>query len=156
MTQDLYGLDEEGLDGRPFADINVTPLVDVMLVLLVVFMMAAPLMSQGVPIDLPKGTGTPIGRPAKPLVVSLARDGSVYLRDERLTLGDLAARLKAVRADEGDAVVYVRADRGVAYGDVMDVVGRVGEGGYERVSLLEEKRADLPNSENRYLLNFMC
>ena len=138
MTPDLYGLDEDGLDGRPFADINVTPLVDVMLVLLVVFMMAAPLMVQGVPIDLPKGAGTPIGRPAKPLVVSLARDGGVYLRDERLTLGELAARLKAVRADEGEAVVYVRADRRVAYGEVMDVVGRVGEGGYERVSLLEK------------------
>ena len=140
VAPDLGGDDDE-LDERPFADINVTPFVDVMLVLLVVFMMAAPLMMQGVPIDLPRSGGTSLGSPAKPLVVSLTREGTLRLRDETTTLAALPARVTSLRAAEGDVIVYVRADRGVAYGDVMDVIGRLGAGGFSRVSLLSQPPA---------------
>lgn len=135
---DLHGAEPEELDERPFAEINVTPLVDVMLVLLVIFMMAAPLMMQGVPVELPRSGGASLGSPARPLVVSLSRDGALHLRDETMSLGDLPARLKSLREAEGDAIVYVRADRSIAYGDVMDVIGRFGAGGFSRVSLLSQ------------------
>ena len=136
VAPDLHATDEDELDERPFAEINVTPLVDVMLVLLVIFMMAAPLMMQGVRIDLPKSGGTSLGSPAKPLVVSMSRDGGLRLRDEATTLDALETRARSLRAAEGDAVVYVRADRGVAYGDVMNVIGRLGTGGFSHISLL--------------------
>ena len=112
--------------------------MDVVLVLLVIFMMAAPLMLQGVPIELPKSGGASLGSPATPLIVSLSRDGALHLRNETMTLEVLTARLTSLRASEGDVIVYVRADRAVAYGDVVDVIGRLGAGGFSRVSLLSQ------------------
>ncbi len=135
------GADEDDLDGRPFAEINVTPLVDVVLVLLVIFMMAAPLMMQGVKIELPRSGGASLGAPATPLIVALSRDGALHLRNETLSLDDLPARLKSLRASEGDVLVYVKADRAVAYGDVMAVIGHFGAGGFSRVSLLSQPEA---------------
>jgi biopolymer transport protein TolR len=126
--------DRDGL----VAEINVTPLVDVMLVLLIVFMVAAPLMVHGVPVELPKAGGTALGRPSRPLIVSLTRSGALYLRDEKIGDAEFADRLRALRASEGDTLAYVRADRGIPYGAVMDVIGRVGEGGFSRVSLLTQ------------------
>ena len=117
------------------AEINVTPMVDVMLVLLIIFMVAAPLMVQGVPLDLPRTSAARLAKVHKPMVVSLAPDGALYIRDERVERTNLVNRLMALRRDEGDSVVYVRADRKIPYGDVMEVLGRVGETGYQRVSL---------------------
>jgi biopolymer transport protein TolR len=123
---------------RPMAEINVTPMVDVMLVLLIIFMVAAPLMVQGVPLDLPRTSAAKLAKVRKPMVVSLAPDGALYIRDERVERGNLVNRLMALRHDEGDSVVYVRADRKIPYGDVMEILGRVGETGYQRVSLLSQ------------------
>jgi len=131
---------------RPMAEINVTPMVDVMLVLLIIFMVAAPLMVQGVPLDLPRTSATKIAKVRKPMVVSLAPDGALYIRDERVERSNLVNRLMALRHDEGDSVVYVRADRKIPYGDVMEVLGRVGETGYQRVSLLSQPGAQLPGA----------
>jgi biopolymer transport protein TolR len=128
---------DEGEAYKPLAEINVTPFVDVMLVLLIVFMVAAPLMVQGVPVDLPKTSATKLEKVRKPMVVTLAPDG-LYIRDEQIAPGSLVDRLSAMRAQEGDTVVYVRADREIPYGDVMEILGRVGEGGYQRVSLLSQ------------------
>jgi biopolymer transport protein TolR len=128
---------DEGEAYKPLAEINVTPFVDVMLVLLIVFMVAAPLMVQGVPVDLPKTSATKLEKVRKPMVVTLAPDG-LYIRDEPVAPGRLVDRLSAMRAEEGDTVVYVRADRQIPYGDVMEILGRVGEGGYQRVSLLSQ------------------
>lgn len=130
--------DEEGEEYKPLAEINVTPFVDVMLVLLIVFMVAAPLMVQGVPLDLPKTSASKLAKIRKPMVVSLAADGALYIRDERVDRSTLVSRLMALRSDEGDSVVYVRADRKIPYGDVMEILGRVGETGYQRVSLLSQ------------------
>ena len=125
-----------GDDYRPMSEINITPMVDVMLVLLVIFMVAAPLMVAGVPVDLPKTTASKLAQPKKPMVVTLDGDGNLFIRDEQVTRATLVPRLMQLKAAEGDTVVYVRADRKNAYGDVMELLGRVGEVGYQRLSLL--------------------
>jgi biopolymer transport protein TolR len=130
--------DDEMEDYKPMAEINVTPFVDVMLVLLIVFMVAAPLMVQGVPVDLPKTSATKLEKVRKPMVVTLAPDGAIYIRDEQIDRSTLVNRLIALRSQEGDTVVYVRADRKIPYGEVMEILGRVGETGYQRVSLLSQ------------------
>jgi biopolymer transport protein TolR len=130
--------DDDGNSYKPLAEINVTPFVDVMLVLLIIFMVAAPLMVQGVPLELPKTAASKIGAQKKPMVVSLAPDGKLYIRDEQVTRETLVSRLEQIKTQEGDTVVYVRADRKIPYGDVMELLGRVGESGYARVSLLSQ------------------
>ena len=123
-------------DYKPMSEITITPMVDVMLVLLVIFMVAAPLMVAGVPVDLPKTSASKLAQPKKPMVVTLAGDGNLYIRDEQVTRATLVPRLQQLRAAEGDTVVYVRADKKNPYGEVMEILGRVGEVGYQRISLL--------------------
>jgi biopolymer transport protein TolR len=131
--------DEESY--KPLAEINITPFVDVMLVLLVIFMVAAPLMVAGVPVDLPKTSATRMAQTKKPMVVTLAADGMLQIREERIERAALVPRLLQLKAEEGDTVVYVRADKSIPYGQVMEVLGRVGEVGYQRVSLLAQPLA---------------
>jgi biopolymer transport protein TolR len=131
--------DDDGATYRPVAEINITPFVDVMLVLLIIFMVAAPLMVSGVPVELPKTSAAKVGQTTKPMVVTLTSDGRLQIRDEFVIRDGLVPRLRQIRAAEGDAVVYVRADKKNAYGDVMEILGRVGEGGYGRVSLLSQQ-----------------
>jgi biopolymer transport protein TolR len=123
---------------RPISEINITPMVDVMLVLLIIFMITAPLLVAGVPVELPNTSAARISQPQKPMIVSLASDGSLFIREEQVNRDSLVPRLQALRAAEGDAVVYVRADKKSAYGEVMDLLGRVGQSGYARVSLLSQ------------------
>lgn len=130
--------DQEDSGYRPMAEINITPFVDVMLVLLIIFMVAAPLLIQGVPVDLPSTSAGKLAQTKKPMVVTLNGQGQLYIRDEEVARQALVSRLAQIRAAEGDTVVYVRADRAVAYGDVMEILGRVGESGYARVSLLSK------------------
>ena len=133
--------DDDGEDGgayRPVTDINITPMVDVMLVLLIIFMVAAPLMVAGVPVDLPKTSAVKLGQPQKPMVVTLTPEGTLQVREEFIPRAQMVERLRALRAAEGDVVVYVRADKKQAYGEVMEVLGKVGEAGYGRVSLLAQ------------------
>jgi biopolymer transport protein ExbD len=134
-TQDVE--DENG-QYRPMAEINITPFVDVMLVLLVIFMVAAPLMVAGVPVDLPQTSATRLSQPKKPMVVTLTPDGHYQIREEIIERAQLVSRLLALKAEEGDTVVYVRADRKAGYGEVMELLGRVGESGYQRISLLTQ------------------
>jgi biopolymer transport protein TolR len=123
---------------KPVAEINITPFVDVMLVLLIIFMVAAPLMVAGVPVDLPKTSAVKLGETKKPMVVTLTPDGTLQIRDEFIPREQVTRRLLEIRAAEGDTVVYVRADKKHAYGEVMEILGRVGEAGYGRVSLLAQ------------------
>ena len=132
-----YGDDDEGAY-KPIADINITPMVDVMLVLLIIFMVAAPLMVAGVPVELPKTSAVKLGQTKKPMVVTLTNEGALQIREEFIPRADIVTRLMTIRAAEGDTVVYVRADKKHAYGDVMEILGRVGEAGYGRVSLLAQ------------------
>ncbi len=134
--------DAEEDNYRPIAEINITPMVDVMLVLLIIFMITAPLLVAGVPVELPNTSAARISQPKKPMIVSLAADGSLFVREEQVSRETLVPRLRALRATEGDLVVYVRADKSSAYGEVMDLLGRVGESGYARVSLLSQPKAN--------------
>ncbi len=124
------------LQVKLMADINVTPMVDVMLVLLVIFMVTAPLLVAGMPVELPKTTAQPIAQTKKPVVVTIAADGSLAIRDERVDAASLVPRLTDLRTSQGDAVVYVRADKKIAYGDVMELLSRISASGYQRISLL--------------------
>jgi biopolymer transport protein TolR len=132
----------ESEDGgyRPMAEINITPMVDVMLVLLVIFMVTAPLMMAGVPLELPRTSAARVSTPKKPMVVSLAADGSLYIRDEQTSKDSFVSRLASLKTAEGDTVVYVRADKARPYGEVMEVLGKVGESGFGRVSLLSQSK----------------
>jgi TolR protein len=133
------GFDSDEFGGyRPLSDINVTPLVDVMLVLLIIFMVAAPLMMVGVPLQLPKTSAAKVTPPKEPLVVSIDKDGKLFIRKDPVEEGDLVARLATVKASEPNAVVYVRGDKALEYGRVMQVMGLVGEAGFGKVSLVAE------------------
>jgi biopolymer transport protein ExbD len=125
---------------KPMAEINITPMVDVMLVLLVIFMVTAPLLVAGVPVELPHTSAARVSQLRKPMIVSLAADGSLYIRDEQVGKDGLVPRLITLRAQEGDTIVYVRADKKSVYGEVMDILGKVGESGYGRVSLLSQPK----------------
>ena len=123
---------------RPLADINVTPFVDVMLVLLIIFMVAAPLMMVGVPIDLPRTSAAKISQPRQPVIVSINKEGKVFVGEQEAPAAELPARLADLRIKDPNATVYVRGDRAIPYGRVMEVMGQVGQAGFARVSLIAE------------------
>jgi biopolymer transport protein TolR len=128
---------DDGLD--PVAEINVTPFVDVMLVLLIIFMVTAPLMLAGVHVNLPQSAARQ-NPPQKPLVVSIAADGALSIRSDTVTREAFIERLVALRSTEGDSVAYIRADKTISYGTVMEVLGDVASAGYGRISLLSERK----------------
>lgn len=132
----------------PMAEINVTPMVDVMLVLLIIFMVAAPLMMAGVPLQLPKTAAPRLARPQQPIILSLDRNGHAFLGQDPVADDALSARLHelAQGASSGtpSPVIYVRADRGLPYGQVMQVMGEIAAAGFSRVSLLAEQAPASP------------
>ena len=121
---------------RPMSDINVTPMVDVMLVLLVIFMVTAPLLTVGVPVDLPKSAAPNLRGSDEPLVVSLNSKGQVYLMEAEVRLAELAPRLSAISKGAADRRIFIRADKSVNYGQVMEVMGLISAGGFTKVSLV--------------------
>jgi biopolymer transport protein TolR len=125
---------------RPMADINVTPFVDVMLVLLVVFMVTAPLMTVAVPIDLPKTQAKSLNQDKEPLVVAIDVSGNIYLQDKQIKLEDLTAKLKAITGANPDTRIFVRGDKNLTYGRIMEVMGNISSAGFNKVALV----GDLP------------
>ena len=147
MAMHLPDGEPEGGGYPPIADINVTPFIDVMLVLLIIFMVAAPLMTVGVPVQLPRTHAAKTSPPKAPAVVSIARDGGVFLGEELLGDTDSAvaavrARMARLAAEDPAATVHVRADRDMAYGRVMAVMGEISAAGIARVSLIAEGGQD--------------
>lgn len=122
----------------PMSDINVTPLVDVMLVLLVVFMITAPLLTVGVPVDLPKTNASQMVGQDEPLVISVNAKGKVFLQETKITLDQLVPRLEAITQNNKDTRIFVRGDRAIAYGQVMEVMGTVNLAGFNRVALVTQ------------------
>jgi biopolymer transport protein TolR len=123
------------------SEINVTPMVDVMLVLLIIFMVSAPLLTVGVPIDLPQTQATSLNQTDKePIAVSVNNDGKVFVRDTEIELDELVPKLKAMTEARGgkDERIYVRGDKTVNYGTVMKVMGRLSTAGFRRVALVTE------------------
>ena len=121
------------------SDINVTPFVDVMLVLLIVFMVSAPLLTVGVPIELPQSQAKALSQDNEPLTVSVNVDGKVYLQDKEIQVEDLIPKLKAISEARNGSLndqIYVRGDKKVDYGTMMKVMGRLSAAGYHKVSLV--------------------
>jgi len=123
---------------RPVSDINVTPLVDVMLVLLVVFMVTAPMMTVAVPVDLPKTQAHTLQQDKEPLVVSIDANGRVFLQDKMMKDNELVPKLKAITGANPEARIFVRGDKRLAYGRIMEIMGSVSSAGYKRVALVAE------------------
>ena len=139
LSPDSFDSSDDNL--MPMAEINVTPFVDVMLVLLIVFMVTAPLMLAGVPVKLPETAAARQNPPERPLVVTLAADGGLYIRNEAVARETFISRLTELLRSEGDSIAYVRADKAIAYGEVMAVLGEVSTAGYSRISLLSERKS---------------
>ena len=123
---------------QPLAEINVTPMVDVMLVLLVIFMVTAPLLTVGVPLDLPKTQAAAITDRKPPVILSLNRIGEVFIGDERIDPGNLAQRLSGLAAEDPTRIVYVRGDQTISYAQLMEALGMVNRAGFAKVSLIAE------------------
>lgn len=123
------------------AEINVTPFVDVMLVLLIVFMVAAPLLTAGVPIDLPDSAAKPIqDEDNKPIEISISKDDKVYIGETEVQMTRLVPLLSAMTEGQLDRRIYIRADQGLDYGSVMSVIGAVNGAGFNKVALISENK----------------
>lgn len=125
-------------DTEPMGEINVTPLVDVMLVLLIIFMVTAPLLTQGVDVDLPDAASPPMQQNIEPLLVSIGRKGDIYLQKSPITLEQLAPRIKAIREQKKDLPVFIRGDAKTPYEDVARVMSVLSAAGIEKVGLVTE------------------
>ncbi len=123
---------------RQRAAINVTPFVDVMLVLLIVFMVTAPLLTAGVQVDLPESAAPGLPGRDEPLAVTVTRDGEIFLEDTAVALEALVPRLLAITEENRDARIFVRGDRALTYGRIMAVLGTINRAGFTRVALVSE------------------
>lgn len=123
---------------RPMAEINVTPFVDVMLVLLIVFMVSAPLMTVGVPVDLPKAQAGAIQEKTEPLVISVDKKGKIFIQETDVPPHKLVAKLRAITNNKQDTRIFVRGDRAINYGKVMEIMGMVNQAGFTKVALVTE------------------
>ncbi|MDI3470683.1 MAG: Tol biopolymer transport system, TolR protein [Pseudolabrys sp.] len=137
----MIGRRRRGGRRNVMSEINVTPMVDVMLVLLIIFMVSAPLLTVGVPIDLPQSQATSLGQDKEPLTLSVNEKGQIFLQNSEIKLDDLVPKLKAVADARGgvDARIYVRGDKKVDYGTMMQVMGRLSAAGFHRVALVTEQ-----------------
>ncbi len=124
----------------PMSEINVTPMVDVMLVLLIVFMVTAPLLTVGVQIDLPKTKAKILQGQDEPLAITIDAQGQVYLQDTEIDIEGLVPRLHAITANNPDVRIFVRGDASVDYGRVMEVMGTVNAAGYKKVALVTQQQ----------------
>ena len=129
-------------DATTISQINVTPLVDVMLVLLVIFMVTAPIIQQGVQVNLPQAKAGAIPGTEELLVVTIAKNGKVYLNDNPMTLPELGIKLRAIRKLQADKQVYLRADQDVRYGLVMKAVAEIKQAGIERLGMVTRPSSD--------------
>ncbi|MGC6475722.1 MAG: protein TolR [Parvibaculales bacterium] len=123
---------------RPMSEINVTPMVDVMLVLLIVFMVAAPLLTVGVPVNLPQAGAESLSGDDEPLAITIQADGQVFVQDTLISADELIPRLRAIMGEGYDQRIYVRGDEQVAYGRVADIMARINRAGFARVALVTE------------------
>jgi len=129
---------DDEFGAAPLSEINVTPLVDVMLVLLIIFMVAAPLMTVGVPVQLPKTAAPKASRPEQPIVISIDEKGQPFLDREALAPEAIMPRLKALSRSDPARVVLVRGDKAVSYGRIIEIMGQINAAGFSKVSLIAQ------------------
>ena len=128
----------KGKKYRPVSEINVTPFVDVMLVLLIIFMVTAPLLAVGVPVDLPKTKASQISSDEPPLVISLQNSGKIFLQEVEIKPDQIIPRLIAIQKANPNLRIFVRGDRLVAYGKVIELMGRIQSAGFDKVALVAQ------------------
>jgi len=133
-----------GRRSRPMSEINVTPFVDVMLVLLIIFMVTAPLLTAGVPIDLPQTRARLLGQDREPLAVSIDNAGKVFLQNTEIPVEELVPKLMAISENGYNQRIFVRGDRTVDYGKVMEVMGLLNSAGFTRIGLVTESQRRQP------------
>ena len=124
---------------RPMAEINVTPLVDVMLVLLIVFMITAPMITSGVNVNLPQANAKPVNSDAKPITITVNAQDQIYLQNSQVQLSNLVATLQQISQNNNDQRVFVRGDKDVSYGDMLQVMATITQGGFTKVALLAQQ-----------------
>ena len=129
---------DSGGDVPPMADMNVTPLVDVMLVLLIVFMVAAPLMAVGVPVDLPKAQAKQLNDQKPPIAVSIDANGNFFIDQKAVSSDDLLGELSTSAENDKERRIHVRGDRNVSYGKVIEAMGKINSAGFTKVALVSE------------------
>lgn len=127
-----------GRRGRPMSEINVTPFVDVMLVLLIVFMVTAPLLTVGVPVDLPQTRAKQLGEDREPLAVTIDNGGKIFLQNTPIAADDLVPKLMAISNNGYNQRIFVRGDKAVDYGKVMQVMGLLNSAGFTRIGLVTD------------------
>ena len=134
--------------GAPMSEINVTPFVDVMLVLLIIFMVAAPLLTVGVPLELPETEANPLPQEQEaPLTINIASDGTIFLQKTPIAYEELSLRLPGIRQERDDDQVYLRADGGIAYGRVAEVMGALNAAGFKSIALVTDAAPPTPVEE---------
>ena len=139
QTQQNRGRRRRSRRHAAMSEINVTPMVDVMLVLLIIFMVAAPLLTVGVPLELPQSKGEQLPSTNKePLTISVAANGDIFIGEAKVKLDEIAEKLKAISKNGVEEQIFVRGDKGISYGRVMLVMGRISAGGFKKVSLVTE------------------
>ncbi len=123
----------------PMSEINVTPFVDVMLVLLIIFMVTAPLMTAGIQVDLPEANSKPLAGQDEPLEVSIKKNGDIYIQKSKIKIDELGAKLLAITSRKIDTRIFVRGDKNVNYGNIMSVISRINNSGFLKVGLITEQ-----------------
>jgi biopolymer transport protein TolR len=148
MAGGIQGGSGRGRRGRyrPLAEITVTPLVDVMLVLLIIFMVTAPLISSAVNIDLPKVSATPVNQDSEPLKVQIDAQGNVFLQDQPVQLPELVTKLQAIAQDNKDRRIFLRGDKANTYEHVLEVMATIIQGGFTKVALLTDPSGGAPTT----------
>lgn len=131
-----------GRSSRRMSEINVTPMVDVMLVLLIIFMVTAPMMTAGVAVDLPETSAKALPGSDEPLVVTIKADGSIYLQESAIAYPKLRGKLSAIAAQNKEKRVFIRGDRVLNYGRIMEVMGEVDAAGFTRIAFVTESRSE--------------
>lgn len=124
---------------RPVSNINVTPMVDVMLVLLIVFMVTAPLLTVGVPVNLPKVEASSLDAQREPLEISINAENEIFLGDDVIQFKDLITKVKAIAGNNSDIRIFLRADSAIDYGEVMKVLGALNTSGFLKIALVTKK-----------------
>jgi biopolymer transport protein TolR len=130
-----------GRKSAPMSEINVTPMVDVMLVLLIIFMVTAPMLTAGIPVDLPQAKGEQLAASKEPLTVSLDAQGEIYIAEAKVPLAELADKLKAIAKNGAEQQIIIKGDKALAYGIVLKVMGRIRDAGFRKVSFLTESES---------------
>jgi biopolymer transport protein TolR len=145
MSMSFKNSNQRRKGAMAFTEINVTPMVDVMLVLLIIFMVTAPLLTVGVPVDLPKTEAARMNDQTEPLVVSIDAAGNAYLQETRIEqLPLLIERLIAITGHNPDTKIYIRGDRSLSYGRIMEIMGAIAAAGFTKVSLIAERPTQSP------------